>query len=165
MTLKCSGKGFGRKSDPNNTTSSVPKGNENTSGSNSDSGAEIGSLPPGSANSRGDTRTNLGFVGNDHIGISFVCTADDCNTRIAKSVRRLSYEKGTVVIQCPKCEKHHVVADNFGMYSDLTDGKVNIEQIAKAKGESVTRIDDSSLKLDEFVGALLRFTSSVLSLV
>lgn len=91
-------------------------------------------------------KENLGFVGNDRIGISFVCTYEECGTRVSKSVGRLSYNKGTVVIQCPGCKKHHVIADNTGMYSDLTDGKVNIEEIAKAKGESVTRVDNDIFK-------------------
>lgn len=91
---------------------------------------------------------DLGFVGAKRIGISFVCTADDCNTRISKTVGRRSYETGTVIIQCPGCYKHHVIADNKGMYSDLTGGSINIEQIAKAKGQKVTRVDDSVFNLE-----------------
>lgn len=102
--------------------------------------------------SKSSDKSDFGFVGAERIGISFVCTADDCNTRISKTVRRHSYEKGTVVIQCPECAKHHVIADNTGMYSDLTGGKANIEEIARAKGESVTRVDDKVFNLETILG-------------
>lgn len=56
------------------------------------------------------------------------------------------------MIQCPTCKTHHVIADNTGMYSDLTGGKANIEEIAKAKGQNVTRVDDSVFNLEDILG-------------
>lgn len=111
-------------------------------------------LPSGrSSDARsGVNSANLGFVGSDHIGISFVCTANDCNTRIVKSCRRHSYEKGTVVMQCPKCEKYHIISDHKNMYYQLTEGKVNIEEIAQAKGQKVTRVDNTTFKLEDLFG-------------
>lgn len=114
----------------------------------------LGQLPPGSASSKATNKADLGFVGADRIGISFICTAENCNTRVVKSVRRRSYEKGTIVIQCPSCMKYHVVADNTGMYSSLTSGKINIEEIAKAKGQSVTRVDNTIFNLENVLGML-----------
>lgn len=135
-------------------TKGEPNKNDNADSENDNGAKEQGQsqLPPGSASSKSRNSAELGFVGAERIGISFVCTAENCNTRIAKSVRRRSYEKGTVIIQCPTCKKHHVVADNFGMYSSLTNGRVNIEEIAKAQGQSVTRVDDSVFKLENVFG-------------
>lgn len=118
-----------------------------------------GQLPPpaaeshasGDATNGGGEKTVLGSVGADKIGVVFTCTADNCGQRIVKSVRRRSYESGTVVITCPKCGKIHIVADNLGMYSSITGGKKNIEEIAKAKGQSVTRVDEKSFKLEELM--------------
>ena len=93
----------------------------------------------------------VAFVGNDKIGISFVCTVDNCNTRITKQIKRRSYEKGTVVIQCPTCGTHHIIADNMGMYKDITDGKKNIEEIAESVGRNVTRVDSTTFNLEKLV--------------
>lgn len=90
-------------------------------------------------------------MGAERLGISFICTVNDCNTRIAKTIRRKSYMEGTVIIQCPKCKTNHVIADNKGMYRELTEGKRNIEEIVKAKGQSITRVDD-----DTFISKLIR---------
>jgi hypothetical protein len=79
----------------------------------------------------------MGFVGPDHLGISFTCGV--CDTRITKSVKRKSYETGVVLIKCPGCEKHHVIADNLGYYQGVTKGMKNIEELAAEKGEAVTR--------------------------
>lgn len=110
-------------------------------------------LPAGrsAATNKSEIGADLGFVGNDRIGISFVCTANDCNTRVVKSCRRQSYEHGTVIMQCPKCEKFHVIADHKNMYSQLTGGKVNIEQIARAKGQSVTRVNNEAFQLEDLL--------------
>lgn len=83
---------------------------------------------------------NLAFVGADTLGISFTCDAGGCGERITKSVRRRSYEKGTVLIQCPRCKKHHIIADNYGLYTAMTGGRKNIEEIASATGTSFTRV-------------------------
>lgn len=82
----------------------------------------------------------MAFVGAETIGISFTCDASGCGERITKSVRRRSYEKGTVLIQCPQCQKHHIIADNYGLYREMTGGRKNIEEIAKASGASCTRV-------------------------
>lgn len=120
-----------------------------------------GQLPTTAAEtqtSAGEGKTVLGSVGADRIGVVFTCTADNCGQRIVKSVRRQSYEKGTVVVKCPKCEKIHVIADHLGMYADITGGKKNIEEIAKAKGQSVTRVDEKSFELEEMMYKLQKDT-------
>lgn len=57
----------------------------------------------GKAMGKGDGE--VGFVGADHLGISFTCGV--CETRVAKSIRRKSYEEGVCLVQCPGCKKHH----------------------------------------------------------
>lgn len=64
-------------------------------------------------------------------------------------VRRSSYEKGVVLIQCPNCKTKHVIADHLGWYSDRDEKNRDIESMAKAKGEKVLRVDASQLDFDK----------------
>ncbi|GAB0491960.1 hypothetical protein MMPV_003217 [Pyropia vietnamensis] len=93
----------------------------------------------------GDGDGTLGFVGADKMGIVFTCGV--CETRISKSISRSSYEKGVVLIQCPSCEKRHVIADNLGHFSQLTGGKKNVEEMV---GE-VTRVSTDVYNLEKLL--------------
>lgn len=106
-------------------------------------------LPAGKRVSRPANGQKVGFVGSETIGISFTCNANECNQRITKTIKRRSYEKGTVLIQCPSCGKHHIIADNMGMYTHLTGGKKNVEEIAKSAGLNFTRVNPSVFGLEK----------------
>lgn len=103
---------------------------------------------------------NFGFVGAEKLGVSFTCTAGDCGTRISKMIRRSSYEKGTVLIQCPTCRIKHIISDNLGWYSDTASNLNNIEKIAESKGERVIRVDSRVFGLESLMSKYAFFFMS-----
>lgn len=58
-----------------------------------------------------------------------------------KGFSRDSYERGVVLVQCPGCQKRHVVADHLGWFGP----EKNVEEILAAKGEEVRRVSDVDL--------------------
>lgn len=52
----------------------------------------------------------------------------------------LAYTKGVVIVRCDGCDNNHLIADNLNWFTDM-NGKRNIEDIMREKGETVRRMN------------------------
>ncbi|GAA94193.1 uncharacterized protein L969DRAFT_373044 [Mixia osmundae IAM 14324] len=102
------------------------------------------SSSPRQSDESGPKGQTLGKV-EPKLQITFTCTAPACTTRHRSTHQfsKRSYETGIVLIECPECHTRHLIADHLGWFSseDLTNnGQTRtIEEILKAKGQTVTR--------------------------
>lgn len=71
-------------------------------------------------------------VDDPQLMIAFTCKK--CDTRSSHTFSKQSYQKGTVLIQCPGCKNRHLIADNLKIFQE---NKFSLEDVLKAKGESV----------------------------
>ena len=63
-----------------------------------------------------DNPDNIGKI-SARIAMIFTCKV--CKTRSMKTFSKTSYEKGVVIVQCPGCQNHHLVADHLNWFTDI----------------------------------------------
>ncbi|KAM6496763.1 DNL zinc finger domain containing protein, partial [Amanita muscaria] len=75
------------------------------------------------------------------VAVVFTCTVTECGERSAHHFTKRAYERGVVLVQCPKCKNRHLIADHLGWFKESTqNGKLKtVEDLLREKGEAVTR--------------------------
>ncbi|CAA9990407.1 zinc finger protein, putative [Plasmodium knowlesi strain H] len=89
-------------------------------------------------------------IRKEYMVLMFTCKI--CEKKSAKKFSKQAYQNGVVIIRCPSCENLHLISDQLGWFQD---GKTNIEDILKQKGENVIRkfSYNNMLEIDDLLNA------------
>ncbi|KAF9991489.1 hypothetical protein BGZ80_005494 [Entomortierella chlamydospora] len=87
--------------------------------------------------------------------IGFTCTV--CNHRAHKTMSKHAYNHGVVIMQCDHCKNRHLIADHLGWFRD---GGVTVEDLVKAKGETVQKLTRSFQLVKDGQATSLSLSSS-----
>lgn len=82
---------------------------------------------------------HLGSFKVDQPQIMIAFTCKKCDTRSSHVMSKQAYTGGTVLITCPGCHNRHLIADHLKIFND---DKITIEDIMRARGESVSQSTD-----------------------
>lgn len=76
-----------------------------------------GSSTPSDTMTEDNSKSTVGKIDKaDRYLLSFTCKV--CNTRMSRTISKVAYAKGVVVVKCTGCSNLHLIADNLGWFKD-----------------------------------------------
>ena len=79
---------------------------------------------------------HIGSIKVDKPQYMLAFTCKKCDHRSSHTISKQAYHHGTVMVKCPKCNNRHLIADHLKIFHD---SHITIEDIMKAKGETVSQ--------------------------
>lgn len=83
---------------------------------------------------------NMGPKISERHNLAMIFTCTVCQTRLAKTMSRQTYEKGVVIVRCGGCKNLHLIADRLGWFGEPG----SVEDFLKHKGMEVRKGSEES---------------------
>lgn len=58
-------------------------------------------------------------LGQLHTKLQLIYTCKVCQARNLKSISKIAYKTGVVIVRCDGCSNNHLIADNLGWFSGM----------------------------------------------
>eukprot|EP00049_Salpingoeca_infusionum_P004257 m.76277 g.76277 ORF g.76277 m.76277 type:complete len:260 (+) comp12483_c0_seq1:1288-2067(+) len=113
----------------------------------------------GAPESTGDTAPDTSSDSDEEMvprtegDFALIYTCNVCQSRSMAKFTKHAYHHGVVIITCPSCKSHHLIADNLDWFQGEGNGK-NVVEMLKAKGQTVKEIGVTELTAEDLVGTL-----------